>query len=454
MQSTSTIYRASFFLICTILITSVSAQENSPYSRYGLGDFTYSQHIATKGMGGVAVAYADGQIVNFSNPASYANLKIVTYDLGVTIDSRTLRSSNPVSKYSSTNFSPSYLSVGFPIDKMKNIGASFGFRPITRINYSVVKSERLSNLSSNDSVQTGYEGTGGLNQFYFGLGKKWKNGFSIGFNSGYNFGKRESNAKRAFINDTVAFYKSNYSTTTSFGGMFFLGGFQFETLLDSSKGYHKGMKDKYYLRLGGTVSLGQKLNASQNISKETFEYDNSGGIFKVDSIFASNNNKGTIHIPATYTAGFLIQKTASDASGAYDIWSFGADFTTAKWSEYRFYNMADALINTWQVRVGGAWVPDPKSYDNYFSRINYKAGFNFGKDYINADGKELKTYGVSFGLGLPVRPARFSYQFTTIHTAFEYGKRGSAVNNITENYFKLSFALSISDIWFIKRKYD
>jgi hypothetical protein len=150
----------------------------------------------------------------------------------------------------------------------------------------------------------------------------------------------------------------------------------------------------------------------------------------------------------------LIQKTASDASGVYDIWTFGAEFTTAKWSEYRFYNQADALINTWQVRVGGSWVPDPKSFDNYFSRINYKAGFNFGKDYINADGKELKTYGVSFGLGLPVRPARFSYQFTTIHTAFEYGKRGSAVNNITENYFKLSFALSISDIWFIKRKYD
>lgn len=454
MQLTNTTYKAYLFFICTIFFGAAFAQVNSPYSRYGLGDLTNTQHIINKAMGSTAVAYADAQIVNFCNPASYSNLKIVTYDLAVTIDASTLRSKTPVSKYNSTNFSPSYLSVGFPINKLKNIGGAFGFRPLSTINYSVIKSERLSTISSNDSIQTGYDGNGGLNQFYMGIGKKWKNGFSIGVNSGYNFGKKESNTKRAFINDSVVFIKSNYSTTTSFGGMFVAGGFQYETLLDTAKKLHNGMKEKYYLRLGATASFGQNMTASQNMVKQTFEYDNSGGVFVLDSIFTGSTNKGKIQIPATYTAGFMIQKTATDASGAYDIWNFGADFTTTKWSEYRFYNQADALVNAWQVKVGGSWVPNPKSYDNYFNRVNYRAGFNFGKDYINADGKELKTYGISFGLGLPVRSARFSYQYTTLHTAFEFGKRGSTVNNVTENYFKLSFALSISDIWFIKRKYD
>ena len=455
MQSTSTIRRIVYVVFFSILIiTTASAQENSPYSRYGLGDYMYSQHILTKGMGGLSVAYADGQTVNFTNPASFSNLRIVTYDFGISIDARTLRSAKPANKYNSTNFSPTYLAIGMPLNNKRGLGISFGFRPITRISYSVVKNERLNSINPSDSIQTLFSGTGGLNQVYVGVGKKWKNGLSIGGMTGLHFGRKDNSTKRVFINDTVAYYKANYQTITSFNGAFITGGVQYQTLLDSSKNLNKGMRDKYYIRLGASSTLGQKLIAKQDQIRETFEYDNSGGTFKVDSVLRTTNVRGKIQIPTTYTAGFLLQKTASDGSGSYDIWSIGAEYTTSKWSEYRFYNKADALVNSWQVRVGGQWVPDPKNVRNYFSRITYRTGFNFGKDYANADGNQLKNYGVSVGFGLPVRPARFSYQFTTIHTAFEFGKRGSAVNNITESYYKISFALSLSDIWFIKRKYD
>ena len=51
----------------------VKAQtENSPYSRYGLGDVLPSQNIMSRGIGGVSAAYADVISVNFQNPASYA----------------------------------------------------------------------------------------------------------------------------------------------------------------------------------------------------------------------------------------------------------------------------------------------------------------------------------------------------------------------------------------------
>lgn len=452
MQSVSTtMFKIGFVVLCSCLITSAaSAQENSPFSRYGLGNLTNSNHIVSRGMGGLAVAYADGQSVNFSNPATFANARVVTYDLGITIDSRTLRENTSTSSYNSTNFSPSYLAVAAPLSSKRRLGVSFGFRPITRINYSVVRNERLSNI---DSMQTLFEGSGGLNQVYLGVGKKWK-GFSVGITTGYNFGRKETSTKRAFINDTVAYYKSNYSVTTSFGGAFLSGGFQYEIKLDSSFNKRTEMTDLYFLRLGGTVALGQKLYAQQSFVKETFDYDNAGGVYKVDSISSGTNVKGRIQIPTTYTAGFLIQKSSLDAANAYDIWSVGAEFTTAKWSEYSFYNQKDATVDNWQLKVGGSWVPNPKNVRSYWSRVNYRAGLNIGKDYINADGKELKTFGLSLGFGLPVRPARFSYQFTTIHTAIEFGKRGSAANSVTENYFKLSFGLSLSDLWFIKRRYD
>jgi len=48
----------------------------------------------------------------------------------------------------------------------------------------------------------------------------------------------------------------------------------------------------------------------------------------------------------------------------------------------------------------------------------------------------------------------YDKQFTMMHTAIEFGKRGTGVNNVTENFFKFSLGLSLSDIWFIKRKYD
>jgi len=65
-------------LVLTVLFyTSVAAQENSPYSRYGFGDLSPNHNIITRGMGGIAAGYSDFQSINFINPASYGNLGYV-----------------------------------------------------------------------------------------------------------------------------------------------------------------------------------------------------------------------------------------------------------------------------------------------------------------------------------------------------------------------------------------
>ncbi len=117
--------------------------------------------------------------------------------------------------------------------------------------------------------------------------------------------------------------------------------------------------------------------------------------------------------------------------------------------------MADKLSNSWQYKLGVQLSPDPSSGRGYWSTVNYRAGFYLGKDYINADGNGLKQYGVSFGAGLPIKKWRsYDNQFTILNTALQLGKRGSSVNNITENYLQFSFGISMSDIWFAKRRYD
>jgi hypothetical protein len=65
---------------------------------------------------------------------------------------------------------------------------NLGLRPLSRINYKILKLSRDSSASAGngiiDSLQTLYEGSGGSYQAYVGFGKSFKN-LSIGFNTGY-----------------------------------------------------------------------------------------------------------------------------------------------------------------------------------------------------------------------------------------------------------------------------
>jgi len=444
MRLVSTINLKLGFLFLTGPIIAFS-QENSPFSRYGLGNLFAGQHIINRGMAGLSTPYVDAQSINFYNPASYSGLKVVTFDVGIAISNQTLRSANPTAKYSSTNFTPSYLAFGVPINKKKEIGMVFGLRPISKINYSLQENKRVPGI---DSMATLYEGTGGLNQLFIGFGKRWKT-FSLGFNTGYAFGSKETNT-RVFINNTdtssfIPYTSSNSGTITSYGQFFLDAGLQYQIKVSKSSS----------VRLGFNADLKQKLKASQDLVRETFVYDNAGTSARVDSVFENKDRKGTIEMPATYTAGILFQQSVQDKLGnKTDKASIGIEYETSQWSKFRFYDQPDKLINSWQVRIGGQFTPDPLSVTRYGSRITYRAGFNYGKDQINADANELSTYGLTFGAGLPVRKWRsLDNQFTVLNLALEYGKRGSGKNNITENYFRIAFGVSLSDIWFVKNKY-
>ncbi len=452
----TTVARLCLALLVTgTTLLSAVAQENSPFARYGLGNIYSGSNVVSRSMGGLGVAYADGlnnnvgQSVNFSNPATYGNLYMTSFDLGLMIDSRTLRSNNPSGHFQSNYFIPTYVVVGMPLNRKKGWGLAFGLRPVTRISYSVHTFEQI----GTDSLANVYEGSGGLNQLFVGLGKKWKS-LNIGFNAGYHFGNKDISTKKAFVNDTVFHYQSKSFANTHFNGLFFDAGMQYEIKLSKKEFKEKKSTDQYALRLGATASLKQQLSASQDVGRQTYTQTSNGEV-TIDSIYEIKNTKGKITLPFSYAGGITFHKTTTGVRGAFEMWSIGAEYAVTQWTQYRFYGQPDPLVNSWQMKVGGQFCPNPINGKNYWSNVNYRAGVYYGKDYVNPDGNGLKQFGVSLGAGLPVKKWRsYDYQFTTINTAFEFGKRGSSVNNITENYFQLSFGLSLSDIWFQKRKYD
>ncbi len=415
----------------TALCFTLTAQENSPYSRYGLGDIVPPGNIITRALGGLSAPYFDYQSVNFLNPATYSKLSVTTFDLGFEVDNRSIREPNKPGKFSSSSANISYVQLGIPIMPKRHWGINFGLRPITRINYKIQKDERLAGI---DSLTSLFEGNGGSYEVFGGTGIAFGN-FSIGFNAGYLFGTKDYSTRRVFLNDTVSYYKSNHQTKSTFGGLALSGGAQYSAKLGKTT----------WLRLGLTAQMQQTFNAFRDLNIETFEYDVNGGTFRIDSVYSETNVSGKLKYPGSYSFGFVIDRERE--------WLLGAEYSASNWSKYQFFGQPDALQNSWQFKVGGQWIPDLLRGKNYWSRVTYRAGAFFGTDNVKAD-KDLPIMGVTLGAALPVRRNPYTNQFTVINTAFEFGRRGNNENIIRENFFRISVGFSLSDLWFIKRKYQ
>ncbi|RYZ29239.1 MAG: hypothetical protein EOO10_06950 [Chitinophagaceae bacterium] len=453
-------------------LTTVNAQDNSPYSRYGLGNQTPRTNVISRGMGGVSAAYVGTYLgyaqgsnygdstaftevtsVNYNNPASFASFQAnmeqrsgkvasarVILDVGINFSSRKLAEPNTPLSFTSSDAIFSHVYVGVPI--RKNWGLAFGIRPISRISYNILRSERLRNSGGGniDSVATQFAGNGGTFLPTIGTGFG-SNNFSVGVNVGYMFGKKEISTRRAFINDSIEYAASNHTTNSSFGNLFFNAGAQYKIELNR----------KSILRLGVTGNWKQTLDGSQDILRQTYVRNSVGEELQVDSVFQQTGAKGDVIYPASYTAGFMLDNAPGDKTRG---WSIGVDYVKNNWDDFRFFGAKDLVQNNWELRFGGQLTTVGKP-TRYGQTISYRFGGFVGPDYVNADGK-LPQYGLSFGLGLPLisynQAART--QYSVLNFAFEYSKRGNDQNKIREDLFRVSVGLNFTDLWFGKRRYD
>jgi hypothetical protein len=436
-----------FFLIFGFEMAA-EAQENSPYSRYGLGDIVPNRNIMTRGMGGISAGVFDYQSINFTNPAALGGIKNTIFDIGTEADVRVLKNTSPALTSTSANAIFSYLQLGVPLTskamKKKNVnwGMTFGLRPYSNISYKIENNQRLSGI---DSLNTIYQGTGGVNQLFLGTGFKFTdiignhtNSYSFGVNLGYLFGSKNYSTVLTFINDSVDYYRSNSANNTHFGGLFVNGGFQFESVSKART-----------IRLGVYGSIQERLNATQDILREIISYDANGNPYRVDSVSDQQGVSGTIIFPSTIGTGFTYQD---------DHWLYGADFEITNWNNYQFFESPDDLQSSWVARAGVQYFPakDNTPAKKYWSFVRYRAGIFYGPDYIKVT-TNRPVYGFTLGTGMPLTSLRRfnpSGERATLNTAIEIGGRGDKSSNIRETTVRFSVGLSLNASWFIKRKYD
>ena len=458
------LYRLFFSLSILFLLPAfvLRAQDNSPFSRYGIGNLTPSYNVFNRGMGGISAGFFDGSTINLNNPAAYSffessreqkSKKLTSgravLDVGMNFDRRVLTEPGNPNPFKTNNAMFSYLQVGMPL--RRNWGISFGLRPVSRIEYKVLRKERLYDPNTGlniDSAHTIFEGNGGAYLPSLGTGfaifekvrkNKQVEKLSVGLNMGYLFGEKDYSSRRIIFNDTVNYLPSNHEAQVNFNGLYFGAGVQ----------YLIPLKQNLFLTLGAFGNWGQNLDATRDLVRETFIFDENQGNIRLDSVFEEKGAKGVLRMPASYTFGFLVQRYKSSESGG---WLVGADFTQNKWDDYRLFGERDSVKNSWELKIGAQLSPEAKR--NYFSNVDYRIGISMGPDYLKI-GEKFNLFSASFGLGLPVAINRNAiYQRTKINLAFEYSRRGNNDNILKESLYRLSLGFSFSDLWFIKRRYD
>lgn len=423
-------------LIAILLIVSVtlSAQKtnSSPYSFFGIGDKFSAKTVEQSSMGGVGVAYSHYKYLNFTNPAAYADLRYTTYTLGLLNNALTIKSNT--TKQSSTSTSLSYIALGFPLGK--KAGASFGLQPVSSVGYSLSNS----GLDVNGEVSeiSIFSGNGGVNRVYGSFGIKVLKNLSLGIEAEYNFGNIDNSVKKQ-IKDVALATKYQEVSVVKGGAVKF--GAQ----------YKKELKNNTLLTLGATFKLGNDLKVKGDDYLYSLSLSSSGTEFPRDTISSSEIN-GKFEMPMKTILGIGLGKA--------NKWYASLEYENQKAIKTSGFlnntNSAYNYDNSNRISLGGFYLPKSNSISSYWDRVTYRAGLRFEKTGLSVNGTannsnftQINDFGISFGLGLPLK------QMSNVNMGFEYGKRGTTGNSlIQENYFNFRLSLSLTDLWFIKRKID
>ncbi|MCB0700469.1 MAG: hypothetical protein KDC11_11495, partial [Chitinophagaceae bacterium] len=397
----------------TTAIDTKSNRENAPYSRFGIGEFRSGTNPLLRGMGSISAAYSSPFAVNTQNPASYGSLLLTTYEGALEGSSRTIVSGSD--KYKTGMATINSMNIGIPVARSAAI--AFGFRPMTHIYFNLQDTSAIAGYGN--SIRT-YFGDGSLNYAFFGAAYRYK-GLSVGANFGYLFGTTVYATRLEGIDNTINVSDAQFARIIKTGGIYWQGGLQYATKLNNN----------LWIRSGATLTLSQTLKS--NTDNYWVSYNVSGG----DTSYSNLGQKANLTLPMMYSAGVQLADS--------NKWLVGIDFSAADWSNYSSEGRTDSVANmSYKLGIGGQFTPDATSVHKYFNRVTYRAGFYYGKDYIDVRNTPVNFYAVTLGTSLP-----FNRGANRVNMAIEVGKRGTETNGLfMENFVKFSAGITLNDKWF------
>ena len=407
---------------CLLLSLVSFAQEgtSSPYSFYGIGDVRFKGTVESRSMAGIAVEQ-DSIHINLENPASFANLKLATFTVGGTYNTNQLKTD--VKSENARRTTLDYLAVGLPLGKL---GVGFGLIPYSSVGYKIG-----STSSEIGSVNRRFNGSGGLNKVFLGLGYKVAPNFSIGADVHYNFGKIETNSLEYVTGVVMGTRELN---RTDLSGFNFNVGTMYQTKINK--------KLTFFSSLNYTLESTLKSQNVRNISTVIF---NAAFDTQVVDVLGELKNPKDLRLPSKLSFGAGIGESKKWLLGAQVVMGSKGDLVNS-------YNAMSNVSyeNSMKYGVGGYYISNYNSFSSYSKRIVYRGGLKFDKTGLMVNSESIKDMGVTLGLGFPITGT-----FSNVNLGVELGKKGTTKSNLVqENYANFSVGFSLNDKWFVKRKFD
>ncbi|MBC5994185.1 hypothetical protein [Pontibacter cellulosilyticus] len=420
-----------FAVLCLAHAAQAQNIGNTPYSRYGLGEYNYNLgNVRNAGMAGVGLSAGNSFQANTSNPALLYYNSITVFDIGVAGQVKTIK--NATEKQTDANANLYNLTLAVPVSKRWS--SAIGLRPYTVVNYEARTTSEIENKPT-AIVEQQYMGEGGLSEAYFAHGVRIADGFTIGGSASYIFGaitKEASSAVRDESLNAISNEKVVYSERIRYDNFLFRAG----------ANYRKKVTDTYYLSAGSVYTFGTDLEAKRRSSFERRTLSDN----VLDNNILPDSSEGSVNLPSSFRAGVTLDNGKN--------LTLGADFYTQKWSEFRNFDGDSELGNSYRVAVGAEFTPDANSIDNFFERITYRGGLYYGDSPYISKGETIKDKGVTAGFTMPLGRSSI-YDLYQLNGAIGYGSRGTTDNGlIKENYFQFSVGFTVNSRWFIKRRIE
>ena len=298
--------------------------------------------------------------------------------------------------------------------------------PYSSVGYKIQKFADV-----NSPITRKYSGVGGINKVFLGFGYKLSKNFNIGADVQYNFGTIETKSLR-FV-DGVQFGTRELNVSD-------IQGFNFTTALT----YQNKVTDKLTFFGSFIFSPEAKLKLENSRNIATVQFFSQGGENIVDPVDVDVENT-TLTLPTKYAfgAGF----------GQVRKWLLGGEVTLQNNSDLsnRFNDIDNVQFeNSTRYSLGGYFIPNYNSYSSYFKKVTYRGGLRYENTGLVINNKPIEDFAVNLGFGLPMAGT-----FSNINVGLEIGKRGTQYFGLVEeNYVNISIGLSLSERWFVKRKYD
>lgn len=410
-------------IIFTVIITCaqcIYAQNNTntPYSLFGLGVENKTATGGLTGLGNTGISQANPFEINLYNPASLGNLQTNSflYEFGVNGTYSMLKTNSNTDKVYNANLS--HIAIAFPLNQ--NIGLGVGLLPFTKTGYNIDYASPIE--GSTESFYTRVTGSGGLNKFYLATGFQLFKNLRLGVDISFLFGNIQEESQLFLDSDVVITDDNRYNGTR------LETGFQYK--LPTIKGVET--------TIGGTLEFPSSLSGSQ--IRNSYKTSSAGLNVIIDD--EVENELDNFNLPLTYGVGISskINKTITT----------NLDYKHLLWDKTNRKLNDETYINQSIYALGVEYLPSKDKF-KYWSNVKYRFGLNYNSGFLNINSKNIDSYFISFGLGLPMK----KNSFENFNISYSYGKEGTLDNNlIQENFHKITLNLNFVGNWFVKRKVD